>query len=258
VDEVVLKTQPEIALQLLSSLKSLCAAEYAQWIIEDPDDSEYRVVASLIPDGAEAYNTAHRTGIIGQVFRTEESILAMGIRNHPLYDTFDDSVDWELCFPVFVDGTLEGVINLEGTGELAVDQDLWATILRLVEEITRYRPPASLPTADSARLFQTRKFLIRAVPGENAGAFIELAQATARGGRHTLLVGDYPNLVRGRGPSIVEAIQRGLGISYCFFAVEQRLDLLATGPNAHEVLPAHPKWWNLCDGRYEFVVIQVT
>jgi hypothetical protein len=241
---------------LLSSLQSLCRAEYAQWIIEDPADCEYRVVASLIPDAAESYDTAHRTGIIGQVFRAEQSILAMDVRNHPLYDTFDDSIDWELCFPVFTHETLDGVVNLEGAGELTIDNDLWATILRLVEETIGCQPPASLPAGNSAHFFRTRQFLIRTAAGENPDAVMELAQATAHGGEHTLLVGDYPSLVRGRGPSITEAVQRDLGISYCFFPVRKRLDLLATGLRADDVMRMHTNWWRLCDGRYEFVLIQ--
>ena len=256
-NKIILKTQPEIALQLLSSLKSLCAAEYAQWIIEDPSDCEYRVVASLLPHGADGYETAHRTGIIGQVFRTEESILAMDVRNYPLYDTFDNSIDWELCFPVFDDGAVAGVVNLEGSGELTISRDSWAIIVRSVEQTTGYRAPASLAMSDSVRLFETREFFISAVPGKNAEALIELAQATARSGKHTLIVGDYPHLVRDRGPTIAEAVQRGLGISYCFFAVEKRLDLLATGQSPNDVLQAYPLWRNLCDGRYEFVLAQV-
>ena len=240
---------------MLLSLQSLSRAEYAQWITEDPVDCEYRVITALVPEGAEDYSTAHRTGIIGQVFRTEESIVATDLHNHPLYDTFDDSIDWELCFPLFRDGVLEGVINLEGAGELILDRGLWADVLHVVEHETKCQSPA-LPPDSSCHLVNTRQLLIKAIADENQDSIPKLARAIASSGEDTLLVGDYPNLLGGRGPSLAEAVQRGLDVSHCFFGVEKRLDLLATGPNSGDQLRARPNWWHLCEGRYQFVLVQ--
>jgi len=253
--EVFLKTQLKIARQVLLALQSLCRAEYAQFITEAPVDCEYRVITAVIPENAEGYSTAHRTGIIGQVFRTGKAIIATDAHDHPLYDTFDDSIEWELCFPLFRDGVLEGVINLEGAGELILDRGLWADILHVVEHETKCQPPA-LPPDGACHLVNTRRLLIKALADENQDSIPKLARAIASCGEDTLLVGDYPNLLRGRGPSLAEAVQRGLDVSYCFFGVEKRLDLLATGSNIGDQLRARPNWWDLCQGRYEFVLVQ--
>lgn len=210
------------------------------------------MIAAIVPEGAESYSTAHRTGIIGQVFRTEESIAAADVHDHPLYDTFDDCVDWELCFPLFRDGVLESVINLEGKGELRSDHELWASVCQVVEQTSGFRPAVTIPE-NVCHFVKTRQFVIKAVADENV---IDLAQAIAGGHKTTLLVGDYSNLLRDRGPSLLEAVQRSLGISHCFFGVAKRLDLLSTGPNPSEVLRANPNWWDLCDGRYDFVLVQ--
>ena len=75
----------------------------------------------------EGYDTAHRTGIIGQVFRTGRTLFAPDVAHHPLYDPFDPAITWELCFPVCAEGRLVAVVNLEGAGTLDIDQ---ATVIR--------------------------------------------------------------------------------------------------------------------------------
>lgn len=213
------------------------------------------MIAAVVPEGAESYSTAHRTGIIGQVFRTEESIAATDVHHHPLYDTFDDFIDWELCFPLFRNGVLESVINLEGSGEFRLDHEFWTDVCKVVEQMSGCRPVVSIPK-NGGRFLKTHQFVIKAVADEDQHALIELAQVIAGSSKSTLLVGDYPHLLRDRGPSLAEAVPRGLGISYCFFGVARGLDLLATGPNPTEVLRANPNWWDLCDGRYDFVLVQ--
>lgn len=241
----------------LAQLQVIVPYHYAQWIIESPNNHDYRVVTSVIPEGAEGYDTAHRTGVIGQVFRTEKSIVVTDGQNHPLYDPFDDAINWELCFPVFADENLQAIINLEGAGELCIDKKTWARIRRVVEEATQCRAPSLSPQADGQFFTKTRRIVIRAGREYDPRSdIVEMARAIARGGESTLLVGDYPDLLHGRGPNMAEASRQGLGVSYCYFGVERRLDLLATGQNAQQILEEHSDWWNNCNGRYEFVLLK--
>src|ERR1700729_2007458 len=85
----------------LDEIQEAFASTYCQWIIEDPDTRDYRVMTSLRPGGQNGFDVAHRTGVIGQVFRLKKPIIVPDTKNHPLYDAFDQSVAWELCFPVF-------------------------------------------------------------------------------------------------------------------------------------------------------------
>jgi hypothetical protein len=245
-----------ISWRCLTLLKTVVPYQYGQWVIEDRDNHDYLVISAVIPKGAQGYATAHRTGIIGQVFRTEKSILASDVRNHPLYDAFDDAIDWELSFPVFLDGNVEAVVNLEGGGPLEVGDEAWKRVCQVVEETTQCQPPRSIPDANNSSFIKTRRIVIRASSDDDrVSNIIEVARATARGGESTLLVGHYPDLLRGRGPTVAEASEQGLGVSYCFFGVEKRLDLLATGPGSDEVLRKHDDWWDHCAGRYELVLL---
>lgn len=240
----------------LASLREIVPCQYTQWVVEDPETHDYRVVASILPEGEAGYDIAHRTGVIGQVFRTEQSMAVTDTRNHPLYDPFDGSIDWELCFPVFVEGRMTGVINLEGKGALAISAGVWDRVRQTVHETTQCQPPLSPPDVDNPQLIQSRRIMIRSDSGSDCQSdVIELGRALARGGASTLLVGHYPDLLGGRGPTMAEASQQALGLSYCFFGVEKRLDLLATGPMAQESLLEHDAdWWSTCKGRYAFVL----
>jgi len=241
----------------LTLLQIVVPYQYGQWVIEDLDNHDYLVISAVIPKHAQGYDTAHRTGIIGQVFRTGKSILASDVRNHSLYDAFDDAIDWELSFPVFLNGSLKAVVNLEGGGSLEVSDEAWKRVCQAVEETTQCQPPSSLPEANTSPFIKTRRIVIRA-SGDDDGQrnTIEMTRAIARGGASTLLVGHYPDLLRGRGPTITEASQQGLGLSYCFFGVAPGFDLLATGPKSGDALRAHPDWWKFCDGRYDFVLVE--
>lgn len=240
----------------LTDLQTALPHRYSQWLVEEPESHNYRVVASVIPEGESGYAEAHRTGIIGQVFRTEEAILADQVREHPLYDPFDNEIDWELCFPLFDDGEMAAVINLEGTGVLGMTAELWDRVCEAVQGITRCRPPSVAPQADSPRLLATRRIVIHAgSEGDQSSDIAAVARAIARGGETTLLVGNYPDLLSGRGPTMTEAMQQGLGVSYCFFGVERRLDILATGSMTHrDILENRMDWWNIARGRYAFVL----
>lgn len=255
VNEVTRHSITDLYQSCLSKLTEIIPSRYAQWLIEDPETHDYRVVAAILPDGESGYDVAHRTGVIGQVFRTAKSIVVPDTRNHPLYDPFDDAIDWELCFPAFAEGNLTAVVNLEGSGELCIGEESWDRVCRVVEEAVQYRAPASSPETDLSFFIKSRKIVIRAERDDGASDIVDMARATARGGETTLLVGDYPEILGGRGPTIAEASQNGLGVSYCFFGAERRLDLLATGPDALAVLTSHKDWWDYCRGRYAFVVL---
>lgn len=241
----------------LERLGSVIPYMYAQWVVEEPESHDYRVVSSVVPDGESGYDIAHRTGVIGQVFRTCRAIAVRDARNHPLYDPFDHTIDWELCFPVFDGAEMRAVVNFEGAGEISAED--WGRIRKVVEETTSFLPPPSPPVEDDSCLVGTRRIEVRA-GGEGAreSDVVELARSIARGGESTLLVGHYPELLRGRGPTTVEAKWQGLGVSYCYFGVEPRLDLLATGPLTGKfILDNQMGWWDNCRGRYAFVLLGI-
>lgn len=239
----------------LDRLRSLIPYRYAQWIVEEPGNHDYRVVASIIPEGEQGYDIAHRTGVIGQVFRTSKTIIVPDALNHHLYDPFDHTIGWELCFPVFKGAALMAVVNFEGTG--VADVGDWARVRKIVEEMTTFLPPTTAPAAEDSCLVETRLIEVGAGrEGVRESDVIELARAVARGGESTLLVGHYPELLRGRGPTTDEASKQGLGVSYCYFGVEPRLDLLAATSVTREfILDNHMGWWDNCRGRYAFVVL---
>lgn len=252
-----MKSDRETYRHCLESLRSVIPYSYAQWVVEDPDDHDYRVAAAVLPEGEPGYDVAHRTGVIGQVFRTRKAIVVPDVWNHPLYDPFDATVDWELCFPVFAGPEMKAVLNFEGQG--ALETAGWEHVRRVAAEATSYSPPPSLPPAGDSCLVETRRFELRTGRGGACRPdVVELARAVARGGETTLLIGDYPELLRGRGPTTAEASESGLGVSYCYFGAGPRLDLLAAGSLTREfILENHLGWWDNCKGRYAFVLLGV-
>ncbi|MDQ5835253.1 MAG: GAF domain-containing protein, partial [Acidobacteriota bacterium] len=202
----------------LDRLRSAIPYLYGQWVVEDPRSHDYRVAAAVLPEGEAGYEVAHRTGVIGQVFRTRQAIAVQDTRNHPLYDPFDTTIDWELCFPVFDGEEMKAVLNFEGAGAFAAAD--WEHVCQAVRETTSYLPPPSAPTPGGPCLVQTRRIEIRAGDGgAHDSDIVGLAQAAACGGESVLLVGDYPELLRGRRPTTTEASKQGLGVSYCYFGV---------------------------------------
>lgn len=239
----------------LIHLKTVIRYSYAQWLIEDPKNHDYKVVVSVTPENEPSYSIAHRTGIIGQVFRTKQSILASDLSNHPLYDPFDQTIDWELCFPVFTNGKMNDVINLEGKGRMRLGEKVWEHICRTVKKSTHRTPQALIPNNDT-HLALTRRIIISANSKQDGVCdIIDLAQAIAGTGTNTLLVGHYPSLLGNRGPTLLEAHKQGLSASYCFYGVDHHLDLLATGPRTQQFNESSwGDWWSSCVGRYEFVI----
>ncbi|MGB9179541.1 MAG: GAF domain-containing protein [Pyrinomonadaceae bacterium] len=251
-----MNSDSEIYRLCLAMLQAIIPYQYGQWLIEDTDNHDYRVIASIIPDNEEGYEIAHRTGVIGQVFRMEKSILVPDARNHPLYDPFDQTIDWELCFPVFADDRMKAVINLEGAGAIEMRGEDWERIYQVVEETTKCRPPSSAPQANSYCLIETRRIVIRANHAGQRSDIVEMGKAISRAGESTLLVGHYPELLGGRRPNMAEASQQGLGVSYCYFGVERKLDLLATGLMIPKInLKNVTDWWSNSKGRYAFVLL---
>jgi hypothetical protein len=238
--------------QCLAEMKAAVPCRYLQWLAEDPGTHDYTVKASVLPEGEAGYDVAHRTGIIGQVFRTEQPILARNVKVHPLYDSFDGAIDWELCFPLFNGNALAGVINLEGSGTLERERTVW----RIVGDVIRNSLPYQLPDGplrpDTACLLETQRLSI------SQPDIVQTAKAIARGGEQTLLVGNFPDLLRDRSPTMAEARRKGLGVSYCVFGVESRLDLLATGSPDYSSFSEQgsAEWWPTCAGRYAFVLEQ--
>jgi hypothetical protein len=245
----------EACRRCLARVQALLPCQYAQYVIENPDDHEYSVIASVVPVGGEGYATAHRTGIIGQVFRLEQAILAPDVAKHPLYDPFDSSIQWELCVPLFRAGRMIAAINLEGAAALEVCQEEWDRISNVVRDTTGCIVPPAPPAAECNGLVHTRRIVIR--PGDSncdRAAVVILARTLARGGASTLLVGPFADLLRNRAPNMEQAQMQGLGVSYCYVGVERRLDLLDTGALTPDSAVDVMNWWRTSNGRYEFVV----
>jgi hypothetical protein len=241
----------------LRGLNEILPFAYAQYLIEDSDNHDYKVVASILPEGETGYDIAHRTGVIGQVFRIERPIAIPDVRNHPLYDAFDSEIEWELCFPLLRAGELKGVINLEGTGSLRQSPEAWFDIRECVLGATQYQVPPSPPrNDDSWRVCTSRVLVATNYDHDQRKSGLAVARALARDGNTTLLVGEYPSLVPQQSPNLDEVEEAGLSESFCCYGIEQRLDLLAAGPRSKESIATRTDWWKYCEGRYAFVVIE--
>jgi hypothetical protein len=249
---------PETCRASLARLQAILPSRYAQWVAEDPSSHDYGVLAAILPDGEEGYDTAHRTGIIGQVFRLELAILAPDVAKHPLYDPFDSSIQWELCFPLFRAERMIAAINLEGAGALEVCQEGWDRISNAVHETTGCIVPPAPPSAERNCLVHTRRIVIRPEDSNCGRAdIVSLARTLARGGESTLLVGPFPDLLRNRAPNMEQAQMQGLGVSYCYVGAERRLDLLDTGALTPDPGSDPMGWWRTSNGRCGFVIVDL-
>ena len=251
------KSEPSLYQNCIYSLQAITPFRYAQWVVEDSRTHDYLVTASVSPKGVSGYDVAHRTGVIGQVFRLGKPLFVANVRNHPFYDPFDNEMDWELTFPVVEKGNLRGVINLEGSGTLELREETWLEIYRVVKQITHYEAPLSLSEIDHNGLIKTRRIVFaKNNDNDERASIVEIARAVARGGLTTLLIGDHPDLLAGRKPTLLEANAQGLGVSYCYFGVDWRLDLLATGPEDEVTRCRHDNgWWETSSGRYDVVLL---
>lgn len=253
-----MNSDPQTSRSCLALLQAVVPYRYAQYVVEDTVDHDYRVIASVVPEGEEGYATAHRTGIIGQVFRLEQAILAPDVANHPLYDPFDSAIQWEMCFPLFQDGRMTAALNLEGAGALKVGREAWDRIRNAVHESTGCIVPPAPLSAGRNCLVRTRRIVIRPEDSNWGRAdVLGLATTLAQSGESTLLVGPYPDLLRRRAPNVEQAQIEGLGVSYCYVGVEPKLDLLDTGGLTPDPCADVIGWWRTSNGRYGFVVVDL-
>jgi len=239
----------------LAQLSAVVSFEYGQCLIEDANTLDYRVVTAILPEGKHGYEIAHRTGVIGQVFRTEKAILVSEVQSHPLYDAFDRRIEWELCFPLRLQGQVRAVINLEGSGLLEMNDDKWRRIGATVFETTQTEIEHTLPQPNDSWRLRTKRVILSSDPDDQENhILLTVARALARTGESTLLVGECPAVSRRSHPTMDEADENGLALSECFVAIEKHLDMLATGPKSRRLLSKRTNWWDYCWGRYSFVV----
>ncbi|MBV9157815.1 MAG: GAF domain-containing protein [Acidobacteriaceae bacterium] len=243
----------------LHELTTALPFRYCQWLIENPDYFGYEVIASVLPDGETGYAVAHRTGVIGQVFRQKQPIFLADARKHTLYDVYDHTILWELCLPVFAGAELCGVINFEGTKRVDVNEQLWSTIDTIVYKNTNYCLPRNVPIPNAAHFVDTIQLAVPANGRQNQRASMTaVGHALAAGGASTLLVGRFPELLAGRSPDMAQAAEQKLGPSYCCFGVAANLDLLATGSfTEQDILDNQMNWRDISNGRYSFVLVHV-
>ena len=240
----------EEMLDLLSTLLPYC---YAQWVIESPCTWDYAVVASRFPAGADCYEVAHRPGVIGQVFRRERAIFIPDVKDHPLYDTYDPFVEWELAVPLVDGGSLVAVLNLEGSGRIALDDVLWRRLGEVIYSRSKLQFPDTIPTANEAWMVKTTRVEIsEKIKSTAIDSVLLLGQAAAKGGVSVLAAGPF-NLPRSPTyPSVEEALVTGFPLGGCFRGGGHRLDLVETSGSTR---PEDSLWWSFADGRYDFVLV---
>ena len=240
----------------LQRLSGLLPFVHGQWLIEDPKTWDYRVVAYRVPTGHPQYDIAHRTGVIGQVFRTEEPIIVPDVRNHVLYDPFDEEIGWELALPVRHDDTLAAVLNLEGSGSLEVQRSTWSDVTQAIEAETGWRVRSDPPEPHDSRVVATRFERVPSSHSDTLAQAIAFAQTIADRDTSVLLVANSPHSAAARRcPTVAEAINQGSPLGECVFGIARRLDFLALGSGTEEEIIVKPHHWrDIVDGRYEIVL----
>ncbi len=247
----------EYLLQLLNAVNAVLPNRCSQWLFEEPDSGDYRVLAHRLPHSEAGYAIAHRTGVIGQVFRTQQAILVPDARNHTLYDAYDSSIDWELALPVRGTDSLNLTLNVEGQGAIALTQDLWSRIGKaLSKKADGWRIPLRPPRPNDLPLFRTERLLAHTESDHARHDLYRRARSLAGRGSSVLLTGNFPELQRESYPTLAQAKSRHLSASYCFFALGGGLDHLATGPVAQTDLQTdYLNWWTTAKGRYGHVLV---
>jgi hypothetical protein len=227
---------------------------YAQWLIEDPVTRDYRVIAECIPADATGYAIAHRTGVIGQVFRTGHAIAVPDTRSHPLYDPFDTDVDWELAMPVWRGESQVAVLNIEGSGAFELGASQWQALCEIVSSM-EWRIPGQLPNSLALGLVKTR----RATFGTSGrvGDVLKTGARLAQRGKTVLVIGDVSDAVPANSLTACDAEARRAPLAECVRGVRTRMDVLPLGSRgrgmrAFERLGG----WMLVEGRYEFVLVK--
>lgn len=224
----------------LAAALAVVDCAWAQWLAEDPRTRAYRVQAAHLPDGVAGYDTAHRLGVIGQVFRTGRAILVPDARADALYDPYDDAVDWELATPVCSAGALVAVLNLEGRRPLPDFTALWERLSAAVRAASGAELPPHAPLPGDGHLADT--VWVDVAGGADAPrSTLALARLTAGAGRWTLVF----------WPSATSQPDEEDDLETAVSGMAERLDVAALrGTTARP--PA--AWRARLAGRYEYVV----
>lgn len=234
--------------RVLEQLETLLPYAHAQFLAEDAVIRDYRVIAERIPGGGTGYAIAHRTGVIGQVFRRQRAVFVPVTGSHPLYDPYDATVDWEIAIPLFREDAFAGVLNVEGCGTLALLPDDWNRISRLVAAETGLAIPSSPPDAQAGVLVQTERLLFA---GECE--LVERARQLADGGKSVLVIGALPEFARPGHPTLCDVEQGRIPLAECILGVDLNIDALILNGDGLRAF-ASLGGWSLVDGRYEFVL----
>jgi len=246
----------------LDALREYWPCRYAQWVEEDPRTRDFSVVASRSPEGAQSYEVAHRTGVIGQVFRRRRPIWLPDARTHPLYDLYDPEVRWELTVPCWRGLDLIGVLNLEGDAsvELSAGEQgsrSWVSLVELIEEEMSCEVRSEELRAGESWFVTSTRATVPCQDGRSGVmAALDLGRFLAQAGRCGVVVGSLPVPARRGMPTLAEARREDVPRGGCFRGFERGLDLLPTGFSSGEEEVGWKDWWPLVDGRYDFVLIE--
>lgn len=239
---------------LLDRVRRVLAYDYAQWVLEAPQSRDYNVFASRFPPGQSCYEVAHRPGVIGQVFRRRRPIFLQGARLHPLYDPYDDSIEWELALPLFEEDALAGVLNLEGGSDFELSEFLWQELRELLSSGTGWYLPEAIPKAGETWMTRTNRADIR---GEDELSTMEaafnLGRAAAAGGACVIVVGALGLPTSSVYPAVSESLASGAPLSGCVRGGDRRLDLLPVQAEERAAFES-TNWWDVIDGRYDFAI----
>lgn len=231
-----LRTPAGAGRRVLEAAGSLLGHAYAQWVIEDPRSFAYRVAAERLPEGRQGYATAHRLGVIGQVFRSARAIFVADTRAHPLYDPYDPEMAWELALPVSTRAGV-AVLNFEGPPPAPALDALWERLARAVRDAVDGELPPAPPGAGEAALKATAWVSV-AAPSDAFAAAAGLARLAAGARCWALIVAPAPH-----APS--DGIEDALtGVAPCLDRLE--------APSLARPLPE--AWRARLQGRYDYVV----
>jgi hypothetical protein len=228
---------------------------YAQWLIEY-QNGDYRVVAAEGADGNESFDVAHRTGVIGQIFRTESPIWIGDVKGHPLYDPFDERVTWEIALPAFTPSGKVAVLNLEGSGKLGEVKRTWRRIADVVQRETGFCVSQKPPAIGKIEWWETRYIGVTFGDSRKRSALLlDLVNALAARGEWVVIIGNVPTPKRSDYPTFAEATARGVAATACIRPLCARVDALATGNlKSQERAKCLRSCRKLVEGRYQWAV----
>ncbi len=239
---------------MFDMLGAALAFDYVQWIEESQDTWDYKIMASRCPVGRESYDIAHRTGVIGQVFRRERPIFIPSARAHPIYDVYDPIVKWELAIPLLDGLSVAGVLNFEGSGDLELEPFLWRSLGTIASLKIGLQFPEAMPEPGEAWVVNTSRVVVSESGQPASDAALRLGRAAASGGVSVLVAGvlDLPSSPT--YPTVESALRKKLPIGGCFRGGGHRLDLLVVGDRKGKRTD-ESAWWGLAEGRYDYVLL---